>query len=519
MRTPHNGAPQETAAPDRHEETLDPSDWGNLRNLAHRIVDEAVDYTAGVRSRPVWQPMPEPVREAFLAAAPRDPRPVAEVYDDLVRDMLPYPMGNIHPRFWMWFMGSSNLTGALGDFLAAVLGSNLGGGNHAAALIDQQVVSWMKDIVGYPADAGATLVSGGSVANLLGLTVARNEMAGYDVREHGVAGAAGLRFYASDQVHGCHQTNIELLGLGNVALVRVPSAPDFTLDLGAVAAAVARDRAAGLRPAGIIATAGTVSSGAIDDLPAVARFCAEQGLWMHVDGCIGALVRLAPQNRHRVAGLALADSIAMDPHKWLHAPFEVGCALVKDRRKLRAAFALHREYLEPAKRGVASAEWLHDYGIQTSRGFRALKVWMSLQEHGLDKFGRLIDQNIAQAVELARLVEEAPRLALVAPVSLNIVCFRYDPGGLDEDRLREINTEIMLRLQESGAAAVSDTTLGGRHCLRAAIANHRTRFDDISFLADAVTRLGDTIAGGAALRRQDSGPEATSGSRHEAAGA
>jgi glutamate/tyrosine decarboxylase-like PLP-dependent enzyme len=387
----------------RNEETLDPCDWESLRELSHRIIDDAIDYTRDVRDRPVWQPMPEGVRAKFGTCLPVDPTPIEEVCRDLSENMMPYPMGNIHPRFWMWYMGSSNFTGALGDFLAAILGSNLGGGNHAAALIDQQVVDWFKQMMGFPKDASGTLVSGGSMANLIGLTVARNEMAGTNLRENGVGNLARpLRFYSSDQVHSCHQTAMELLGIGNLALRRIPTRSDLSMDVTALQSAIAEDRAAGFKPACVIATAGTVNTGAIDDLRRLADLCRREKMWYHVDGCIGALMAIAPENKHRVTGIELADSIALDPHKWLHAPFEVGCVLVRDSKSHRETFALTPEYLERAERGIASAPWLFDYGIQTSRGFRALKVWMSLQEHGVEKFGRLIDQNIAQATYLTR---------------------------------------------------------------------------------------------------------------------
>ncbi len=208
-------------------ETLDPADWEGHRAVAHRIVDDAVDYLRDLRDRPLWQAMPPAVRARFRRAVPQDGQPLEEIYGEIVRDLLPYPMGNIHPRFWMWYMGSSNFTGALGDFIAAILGSNIGGGDHAAAEIDKQVVDWLKQMMGYPAEASGTLVSGGSVANLIGLTVARNRMAGIDIRERGVGAlAAPMRFYASDQVHSCHRKAMEAMGLGNAALRRIPSDAD-----------------------------------------------------------------------------------------------------------------------------------------------------------------------------------------------------------------------------------------------------------------------------------------------------
>jgi aromatic-L-amino-acid decarboxylase len=476
------------------EETLDPSDWTDVRALSHRIVDDAVAYLRDVRERPVWQEMPGEVREFFTAPLPRSPAPLADVYGEVARNVMPYPMGNIHPRFWSWYMGSSNLAGALGDFLAAVQGSNLGGGNHAAGLMDSQVVNWCKQMLGFPASAGGTLVSGGSMANIIGLTVARNVKASIDVREHGVAAIEKpLRFYGSDQLHSCHRKAMEALGLGNRALRRIATDAGLRIDIAALRAAIAEDRAAGFKPACVIGNAGTVNTGAIDDLQALAKLAHEEDLWFHVDGCIGALIAIAPQNAHRVAGIEWADSVALDPHKWLHAPFEVGCALVRDAVAHRKTFAVTPEYLESTPRGLASGPWLHDYGLQTTRGFRALKVWMALKEHGVDKFGRLIDQNIAQAGYLAALIEAEPRLELAALPTINIVCFRYQPG-LAGEPLKALNTEIMLRLQEQGIAALSDTTVHGEHWLRVAITNHRTRREDLDLLLRETVRLGREIA-------------------------
>lgn len=373
--------------------------------------------------------------------------------------------------------------------------------NNAAALMDQQVVGWLKQMMGFPEDAGGTLVSGGSMANIIGLTAARNAMAGIDVRAAGVAAIPQqLRFYGSDQIHSCHQKAVELLGLGNKALRRVPTGPDYRMDVGALRKMIAGDRQAGNRPACVIATAGTVNTGAIDDLREIGALCRKEGLWFHVDGCIGALIAIAPQSRDLVAGLDQADSMALDPHKWLHVPFEAGCALIRDAKTHRKTFAVHPEYLEPKPRGIAATEYLHDYNLQTSRAFRALKVWLTLKEHGVEKFGRLIDQNIAQARTLAGLIRTAPDLHLMAPTTINIVCFRYAPRGMSETDLRALNTEIMLQMQEAGIAAVSDTSVSGRHCLRVAICNHRTRQEDLDLLVREVSHIGARLThrGGAA---------------------
>ena len=479
-------------------ETLDPTDWEAMRALAHRMVDDAIDYVATVRDRPVWQPIPPDVAERLREPAPHEPQGAEAAYADFARDVLPYPMGNIHPRFWAWFMGAGNFTGALADFLAAVDGSNLGGGHTAPALVDRQVVRWLREMVGFPEGASGTLTNGGSAANLVALTVARNVKAaeaGVDVRAAGVTALPRpLRFYASEQVHSCHQKALEVLGLGRAALHLVATDAGHRIDLAALRSAVAEDRARGTQPAAVIASAGTVNTGAVDDLVAVGEFCRRERLWFHVDGCIGALLRIAPAHRHLVAGIEQADSVALDPHKWLHAPFDVGCALVRDAHAHHASFALHPEYLEEHARGIAGAPHLFDYGIELSRSFRALKVWMMLREHGVEAFGRLIAQNIAQAQHLAQRIAAEPALELMAPVATNIVCFRHRLPGADEAALKEFNTEILLRAQESGLAVPTDTTLAGRHSLRVAIANHRTRRADLDLLIDEVLRLGRTLA-------------------------
>jgi glutamate/tyrosine decarboxylase-like PLP-dependent enzyme len=481
---------------DRHlrEETLDPPDWATVRSLSREVIDDAVEYLETIRDRPVWREMPDRVRAAFEAPVPQAPLPLSAVYREVTETVMAYPMGNVHPRFWAWYMGSSNFTGALGDFLAAVQGSNLGGGSHAAALMDGQVINWFKEMIGFPAAASGTLVSGGSVANLIGLAVARNVKAGVDVREHGVAAISRpLRFYCSDQAHSCHRKAVEALGLGNASLRRIPTDAELRIDLGALRDAVSADRAAGMAPACVIGTAGTVNTGALDDLSAIANIADEEDLWFHVDGCIGALLAIAPRYAHLVAGLERAHSVALDPHKWLHAPFEAGCVLVRDAAAHRHAFAVTPEYLASAPRGLASGEWLYDYGLQTSRGFRALKIWMALKEHGVEKYGRLIDQSIAQAHYLATLIEAEPRLELLAPANINIVCFRHRAAGAAAAQRKALNVELMLRLQEEGTAALSDTTVGGEHWLRAAIVNHRTRREDLALLVSEAVRLGDAL--------------------------
>ena len=481
-------------------ETLDPEDWHAIRALAHRAVDDSFDWLSSVRDRPVWQPTPDAVVARFHKPLPRHPEGAEAAYRDFRDLVLPYPMGNAHPRFWSWYMGNGTALGAVGDFLAAIVNPNMGGGNHVANHVESQVVDWCKEIVGLPKESGGLLVSGGSMANFVGLAVARNTATDVDVRREGVrALPASLTFYASAEVHSCVQKSLELLGLGSVALRKVPVDEDYRIEICALERMIATDRKAGLVPTCIIGNAGTINTGAVDDLAALAQICEREQLWFHVDGAIGAVVALAPRHRKVVAGIERADSIAIDLHKWLHVPFEAGCALVRDRSAHRATFALTPEYLEHTERGLASGPlWFSEYGLQLSRGFRALKIWLSFKEHGLDKFGRLIDQNIAQAHELAALVRARPELELMAPVGLNIVCFRHRFPGLTEAQHNKLNEELLIRMHESGIAAPSYTTLNGRYCLRAALSNHRTRSEDLKVMVDALVRLGADLARNAA---------------------
>jgi glutamate/tyrosine decarboxylase-like PLP-dependent enzyme len=358
-------------------------------------------------------------------------------------------------------------------------------------MVDRQVVGWMRDMLGFPETSTGTLTSGGSMANTIALTVARNVMAGVNVRAEGVAAIPQqLAFYVSDQAHSCHAKALSAIGLGTKALRLVPSDEDLRLDPDRLCEAIAEDRRNGLKPACVIATAGTTNSGALDDLIAIGDICSREGLWFHVDGCIGAFLRLSPTHSGKVAGIERADSVALDPHKWLHAPFEAGCVVIRNAAAHFGAFESHGAYLEGQSRALMNAPFLSDYGFDLTRGFKALKIWMSIREKGLDFFGRLIDQNIAQARHLATRIADHPRLELAAPMSLNIVCFRYLPRSSQTDK---VNREIMLRLQDSGLAVISDTTIKGRYALRVAVTNHRTRIQDIDHLVRDVLQTGATI--------------------------
>ena len=469
---------------------LDPEDWDALRALAHRMLDDSLDHLAGRRDQPVWRPMTDDVRAFFDTPLPRRPEGVETAYDDFLSHVVPYSMGNDHARFWAWYMGAGNPVGNLADLLASVLNPNLGGADHAPVLVEQQVVRWCAEAAGYPTDASGLLVTGASEANLVGLAVARASRIGPSLRTDGMPDGRRFAVYASAEVHSCHSKSCELLGLGSNALRLVPVTGDYAIDLDALAAAIAADRAAGIEPLAVIASAGTINTGAMDDLEAIADLAEREGLWFHVDGAIGGFLALSGQ-ADAVRGLERADSLALDLHKWMQAPIDVGLALVRDERAHRETFSVVPAYLTHATRGLAAGEvWFNEYGIALSRGFRALRVWMALKAYGADAFGRVMDGTMALAHDLAGRVDAHPDLERLAPVGCDVVCLRYAPAGVADARLDEVNHEIVLRVQESGVAIVSETVLDGTVAIRAAIGNHRTRAEDIELFVDTVLRIG-----------------------------
>jgi aromatic-L-amino-acid/L-tryptophan decarboxylase len=480
----------------QEDETLDPQDWDAMRELGHRMVDDMMGYMQTVRDRPVWQEVPEKIKNHLSEPVPVEGKDPGEVYREFKENILPYPLGNIHPRFWGWVMGNGTPMGVLAEMLAAGMNPNLAGADHVANYVEHEVIEWCKDMMGFPEGASGLLVSGGSMANLVGLTVARNHMAGYDIRKEGLqTGHPKMTLYGSAEMHSSLSKAVELLGLGSNALRRIAVNAEYQIDIAALKTAIEKDRQAGFQPFCIIGNAGTVNTGAIDDLKALAEICRQEGLWFHVDGAFGALSRIAPGLSHLVAGIEKADSLAFDLHKWMYMPFEVGAALVRREEIHRRAFTLDVGYLAHAQRGIAGGEhWFSDYGVQLTRGFRALKVWMSIKEHGIEKYGRIIQQNVNQAQYLGCLVQASAHLELLTPVSLNIVCFRYHLEGLDDEALNRLNQDLLIRLHESGIAAPSYTTLNGKYVLRAAITNHRSRREDFDILVQAVEKLGQEVA-------------------------
>jgi aromatic-L-amino-acid decarboxylase len=466
---------------------LDPVDWPGARAQGHRMLDDIFDYIENIRERPVWQPIPDAERVRFRGNVPTGPGDLAAVHDEFMQHILPYATGNTHPGFMGWVHGGGNVPGMLAEMLAAGLNANLGGRDHMPVEVERQITHWLCQLYGFPDSASGLFVTGTSMANLIGVLVARRRALGVDVRHDGVAaGGKRLVAYTSAGAHGCIRQAMDLSGLGTTALHVVACNDLHQIDVVALKAAIAQDRAAGLTPFLLVGTAGTVDTGAIDDLAALAIIACKENLWFHVDGAIGALAIMAPDVAPRLAGIQCADSIALDFHKWGQVPYDAGFILVRDGTLHRDTFASPAAYLRRETRGLAAgAQWPCDFGPDLSRGFRALKTWFTLKVYGTEALGAMMSRTCELARYLEIMIATTRELELLAPVALNLVCFRH--RGDDADRL---NAKIVADLHESGIAAPSTTVIGGHLAIRAAIVNHRTEARDIDAMLKAVLRFG-----------------------------
>ena len=478
-----------------HEETLDPKDWDEIRHLGHKMIDDMLDYLQNIRQRPAWQPSPEDVRNHFKTPLPDKPENISDIYEEFKDFILPYPVGNIHPRFWGWVFGTGSAYGMLADMLASGMNSNALGGDQSPSYVENQVIEWCKQLIGYPSESSGVLVSGCTMANLVGLTVARNTNAGFDIRKEGLNNCPKpMVLYASSEIHSSNQISIELLGLGSDSLRKIPVNNNYEINTDLLRKQIINDKKNGMQPFCVIGTAGTVNTGAVDNLEEIAEICKEENLWFHIDGAFGIFAVLDEKFSKMQKGIQLADSVAFDLHKWMYMPYEIGCVLVKNENIHRNAFTYTPEYLEHTQRGLASkANWFSDYGVQLSRGFRSLKAWMCFKENGADKYRRLVSQNIQQAQYLSDLLDKENELQLLAPVPMNIVCYRYILDGYSNEQLNQINKELLIRIQESGIAAPSHTTLNGNFAIRVAITNHRSRREDFELLTRESIQIGREI--------------------------
>ncbi|WP_035625231.1 aspartate aminotransferase family protein [Herminiimonas sp. CN] len=470
------------------KDSLDPDDWQALRAQGHQMLDDIIDYMANLRQRPVWQPIPQHKRDIFTEALPAAPTELAAVHERFMHDILPYAAGNTHPGFMGWVQGGGNPVGMLAEMLAAGLNANLGARDQMPLEVERQVLRWVRELFDFPDSATGLFVTGSSMANLMSVLVARTAALGLEVRQTGLAASnKRLTAYTSAGAHGCIAQAIDLSGFGFDALRVIPMNPQHQIDLEALQRAIAADREQGFTPFFIAGSAGTVNHGAIDDLNALADIAVREGLWFHIDGAYGALAMLSAELAPRLQGIERADSIAFDFHKWMQVPYDAGFFLVRDGTRHHDAFASPAAYLRREARGLAAGSpWPCDFGPDLSRGFRALKTWFTIKVYGADKLGRMIAGTCALARYLQQKIEAEPKLELLSPASLNIVCFRY--RSQDSDR---VNADLIADLHESGIAAPSATTVNGCLAIRVAVVNHRTERRDIDALFDAVLRLGD----------------------------
>lgn len=468
---------------------LEPADWAAFRETAQALLDAAISRLESAREGRVWTPLPEEMKAAFDLPLPESARGEADVAAAL-EALLPYGVGNTHPRFFGWVHGSGTPQNLLAEIVAAAMNANLGGRDHGGIYVERQVIRWCRELFGFPETASGLIVSGTSLATIIALKVARDARLGFASRQDGV-GTARLVGYASAEAHACNARAFDMLGLGAAALRRVPVTEAFEMDPAALEAAIAADRAAGLEPFLIIGTAGTVNTGATDPLSTLADIAAREKLWLHIDGAFGALARLAPEVAPRFEAISRADSVAFDFHKWLHVNYDAGCVLVRDEAHHRHAFSDRPDYLKGESRGLAAGNpWPVEYGPELSRGFRALKVWSQIAGFGTAQLGESIARNIAQASWLASEVSRDAEFELLAPAVLNICCFRYRAEGFEGRLLDALNEEIVVRLQEEGIAAPSTTRIRGQLAIRVNLTNHRTRQSDLEGLLAEIKRIG-----------------------------
>jgi glutamate/tyrosine decarboxylase-like PLP-dependent enzyme len=473
------------------EQTLDPADWSEFRAQAHRMLDAAVDRMERYRDGPVWTPLPPALQQNY-----QGPLPSAGIGPKATQThmaaLLPYGVGNTHPRFFGWVHGSGTPGNLMADITAAAMNANLGGRDHGAMYVEKQVVNWCRELFEFPATSSGLIVSGTSIATVIALKAARDRCFDFSCRKTGLqkTSLGQLVGYTSAQTHSCVARAFDILGLGSDSLRKVAVNERFEIDTGALTTAIAQDRAAGLTPFVIVGTAGAVNVGAIDDLESLADIAQTEQLWLHIDGAFGALGVLSERLRPRLTGLRRADSLAFDFHKWLHVNYDAGFILMRSEELHRRAFSERPEYLKGAERGLAAGNpWPVEYGPELSRGFRALKVWAQLAEHGTVKLGALITQNCEQAAYLEGLVRAHPQMTVVAPVAMNICCFSYQVQGQDIKTTDALNDEIVVQLQLQGIAAPSTTLVNGRTAIRVNITNHRTTRADLDLLVSAVERI------------------------------
>jgi aromatic-L-amino-acid/L-tryptophan decarboxylase len=469
-----------------------------FRALGYQLVDRIAGLLDSIASRPITRgESPSVVREALEAerSLPQHGTEPAMLLHRATDLLFEHSLFNGHPRFWGYITSSPAPIGVLGDLLAAAVNPNVGAWllSPMASEIEAQTIRWVAEMLRFPTDCGGLFVSGGNMANLVCFLAARQAKGGRDLRKEGV-GSSSLRVYCSKETHTWIQKAADISGLGTDAIRWIATDREMRIDVAALREQIGRDIEAGDRPFLVIGTAGSVSTGAIDALPELAAICREFDLWFHVDGAYGGLAAVLPDAPAALAGIAEADSVAVDPHKWLYAPLEAGCALVRDPEKLRDGFAYHPPYYHFGTEAIN----YFDLGPQNSRGFRALKVWLALQQVGREGYVRMLSDDISLAEELFQRIVACASLEAFTR-SLSITTFRYVPPDLVsgdakvEEYLDQLNRELLTHSQNSGEAYLSNAIVHGRFALRACIVNFRTSLVDIEALIELVVRMGEEL--------------------------
>jgi glutamate/tyrosine decarboxylase-like PLP-dependent enzyme len=467
-----------------------------FRTVGHQLVDRIADFFDSLPQRPVTTgESPSAIRQALDAGRtlPREGANAAELLNRATSLLFDHSLFNAHPRFWGYVTSSAAPIGVLAELLAAAVNPNCGAWllSPMASEIEAQSIRWIAEMLNYPTDCGGLFVSGGNMANIVCFLAARQAKGGSDIRSKGVDGTR-LRAYCSNETHTWIQKAADIGGLGTDSIRWIEADIDARIDLAALRAQIRADLDAGDKPFLVIGNAGTVSTGAMDPLPELTEICREFDLWFHIDGAYGGFAAVCPDAPPEFAGLAAADSVAVDPHKWLYAPIEAGCALVRDISKLREAFAYHPAYYHF---GVEAINYF-DLGPQNSRGFRALKVWLALQQAGRDGYAQMISDDIRLSRAMFDRVAEYPELEALSQ-GLSITTFRYVPSDLHRadgdvaEYLNDLNREVLTRLQQGGEAYLSNAVIGGKYALRACIVNFRTTLEDVEALLPIVVRIGN----------------------------
>jgi aromatic-L-amino-acid/L-tryptophan decarboxylase len=473
--------------------TMTPVDKLDPEVAAEAMVT-AFAYLQRVDSGPVWRPIDPRDRDWLVnQPLPEQSRSLPDLIGDINAHVLPYPMGNGHRRFFGWVNSPPSTAGIAVEPLAVALNPSCAGGEHAGALLERTVLRWLAELVGYP-DGGGILTSGASMASIIALAAARNRAAqrrGLNIREEGLYDQPSLVIYASSEAHSCITKAVELIGMGRRWLRRISVNDAFAMDTARLASAIREDTEAGLVPCGVVATAGTVNTGAIDDLATIAQLAYDHGMWMHVDGAYGALAAANPGLRARFAGMDRADSIAIDAHKWLGVPIDSGALLVQDADVLRETFSLVPDYLRDETAGDIG--WWSEYGIEQTRPFRALRTWATIAHLGRRGISDLVRGTSIAAADLANLLGHTPDFELLAPVTTSVVAFRFTGTAAEEPDIDRINRDIPTLVQRRGNAFLTGTVLRRRPALRACLLNPLVTEDDLRLLIDEIRAVGSYL--------------------------